>query len=176
MMMKMLEAAGLELVMDNVRTADEDNPKGYFEFERVKDLDKDEDKAWLGEYRGKVIKIISFLLPHLPHDHYYKVLFMRRDLHEIIASQNKMLVRRDETGGDTDDDRMIQLYQTHLRKIELMISERPNVECLDLDYRQVLEHPAENAVRIGKFLEMNLDSDKMSAVVDKALYRNRARN
>jgi hypothetical protein len=174
MMMKMLEAAGLELVLDHVRRADEDNPKGYYEYERVKELDKSADKAWLGEHRGKVIKIISFLLPHLPDDFCYKVIFMRRDLGEIVASQNKMLVRRNETGGGTEDERMIELYRKHLKKIEVQVGSRPNIEWLDLDYRQVLESPAENAARIGKFLERSLDAGRMAAVVDRTLYRNRA--
>ena len=139
MMMKMLSAGDLELVTDHLRTADEDNPKGYFEYERVKELDKTEDKTWVREHRGKVLKVISFLLTDLPHDNYYKVIFMRRDLHEIIASQNKMLVRRNETGGDTDDEKMIDLYQKHLRKIEVMLEDRPNIERIDVSYKEVLE-------------------------------------
>ena len=32
MMMKMLEAGGMQVLTDNIRTPDEDNPKGYYEF------------------------------------------------------------------------------------------------------------------------------------------------
>ena len=92
----MLEAGEVPIVADYLREADEDNPKGYFEYEPVKSLDKEGDKGWVGECRGKVIKVISFLLPHLPLNLHYKVIFMRRNLDEVIASQNKMIERRGE--------------------------------------------------------------------------------
>ena len=47
MAMKMLEAGGLEVVEDGQRTADIDNPKGYYEDERVKELAEMDDKSWL---------------------------------------------------------------------------------------------------------------------------------
>ena len=96
MAMKMLEAGGLSVVTDGLRAADEDNPKGYYEDERVKDLHQAADKAWLRDARGKVVKIISFLLKSLPAENNYQVLFMHRNLREIVSSQNKMLVRRGE--------------------------------------------------------------------------------
>ena len=87
MMMRMLEAGGMELVVDNIRTADEDNPKGYYEDERVKDLAEAENTRWLREARGKVIKVVSSLLNYLPKNNNYKVVFMRRHLDEVLASQ-----------------------------------------------------------------------------------------
>src|SRR5438128_3864516 len=107
MAMKMLEAGGLRVVTDGQRTADEDNPKGYYEDERVKDLHREGDKTWLRDARGDVVKIISFLLKSLPADNNYKVLFMHRNLREIVASQNKMLARRGEK-NETPDDRAVQ--------------------------------------------------------------------
>src|SRR5688572_10458496 len=106
MAMKMLEAGGLHVVSDGRRSADEDNPRGYYEDERVKDLHRPGDKSWLRATRGKVIKIISFLLKSLPADNNYKVLFMHRNLREIVASQNKMLDRRGEK-NDTSDERAV---------------------------------------------------------------------
>jgi hypothetical protein len=173
MMMKMLGAADLNIVTDEVRAADEDNPKGYFELERIKDLDKGGDKSWLAEHRGKVLKIISFLLKDLPNTCYYKVIFMRRDLEEVIASQNKMLVRRGEQADGSDDEKMIRLYGNHLRKVELMLSERPNFEHLDVQYRQAIEHPQEHATRVCKFLGLSDRANDMATAVDRQLYRNR---
>ncbi|HZD55295.1 MAG TPA: hypothetical protein VE136_01120, partial [Anaerolineales bacterium] len=86
MMMKMLEAGGVPPLTDEIRTADRDNPKGYYEFERVKKM-PDGDKAWMVEARGKSVKVISALLEHLPPQYDYKVIFMRRDMNEILASQ-----------------------------------------------------------------------------------------
>ena len=94
MMMQMLYAAGLPVITDQLRTADEDNPKGYFEIERIKGLYQENDKSWLVDYKGKAVKIISFLLLHLPAKINYKVIFMERDLDEILASQKKMLQNR----------------------------------------------------------------------------------
>ncbi len=173
MMMKMLTAAGLEIVTDNVRTADEDNPKGYFEYERVKELDKGTDKGWLREHRGKVLKIISFLLRDLPDECFYRVIFMRRDLEEVIASQNKMLDRRGEPRDEAGDKKMIKLYGNHLRKVELILGGRPNFELLDVGYRQVIDEPREQAVRVAKFLGLKIEPDEMASAVDRSLYRNR---
>ena len=173
MMMKMLDAADLPLVTDAVRTADEDNPKGYFEDERVKDLDKSEDRDWLRDCRGKVVKIISFLLLDLPEENFYKVIFMRRNLEEVIASQNKMLARRGEPADGSDDEKMTRLYAGHLRKVELMLSQRPNFEVLDVHYRQAVENPREQAVRVGRFLGLQDRANEMTQAVDRALYRNR---
>jgi hypothetical protein len=174
MLMNMLSAGGLELVTDRVRTADEDNPKGYFEDERVKALAETPDKTWLRDARGKVVKIISFLLKELPDDCYYQVIFMRRDLGEVVASQNKMLDRRGETGGGTDDQKMMELYRGHLRKVDVLLEDRPNFERLDVEYREVLDDPRGHAKRIVRFLGSRLDVERMVQAVDPRLYRNRA--
>jgi len=173
MMMKMLHAGGMDLATDNIRTADEDNPKGYFEHERVKELDKGGDKSWLGEFRGRTIKIISFLLPDLPGDYHYKVIFMRRHLEEVIASQNKMLVRRGEPTDEANDAKMIKSYRMHLRKVDFLLEDETHFSSLDVDYREVLERPAEHAAHIRRFVGMDLDIDKMAGAVDRQLYRNR---
>ncbi len=175
MMMKMLDAAGLPTVVDNIRTADEDNPKGYFELEQVKELDKGGDKSWVrGRCRGKVIKVISFLLTDLPDDNHYKVIFMRRNLDEVIASQNKMLVRRGEPTDTTKDERMIKLYRDHLLKVRVQMRHRSNYDLLELDHRQALESPLEAAGTVADFLGGDLDTAAMAAVVDNNLYRNRS--
>ena len=93
MLMKMLDAGGMEIMTDSERVADIDNPKGYFEYERVKNLEKETDKSYVREGRGKVLKVISFLIKDLPDDNDYRVIFMRRDLDEVLASQNKMIQR-----------------------------------------------------------------------------------
>ncbi len=173
MAMKMLEAGGLPLVTDHEREADVDNPKGYFEDERVKNLGEMEDRSWLADGRGKAIKVVSSLLQYLPRDVNYKLLFMRRNLLEVIASQNKMLERRGEV-SETEDERMIELYQSHLRRISAMLRHAPHLDALDVHYTRVLESPREEAERMAGFLGLGLDVDKMAGVVDERLYRNRA--
>src|SRR5688572_27545479 len=173
MAMKMLDAAGMPLLVDGIRTADEDNPKGYYELEQVKTLDKGGDKAWVKDARGKAVKIISFLLKDLPPEHNYKVVFMNRDLPEVLASQGKMLSRRGESSS-TEDERMKEIYEKHLRKTKELLWSSPQFEVLDLQYKEVIENPAVAAKRIRDFLGAPLDVDKMSQVADKELYRNRA--
>ncbi len=173
MAMKMLEAGGMKTISDGIRTADVDNPKGYFEDERVKDLHKDIDKTWLRESRGKVIKIISFLLSHLPETHNYRVVFMRRHLDEVLASQTKMLERRGEP-SETSDEKMLDLWENHLWRAGWLMKKGPHIEALDVHYSSVLEDPRREAGRIRDFLGLPLDVDRMAGVVDKSLYRNRA--
>jgi hypothetical protein len=174
MAMKMLQAGGLEVVTDGLRAADESNPKGYFELEAVKELDKNGDTAWLKDARGKAVKIISFLLTWLPEEHDYRVIFMQRDLHEVLASQNKMLVQRAETPGTAaEDERMRQHYEAHLTKVHRFLSSRSCFSVLRLDYRSALERPRDEAQRINEFIGGGLDVNRMAEVGDPTLYRNR---
>lgn len=173
MTMKMLAAAGIEMVSDGVRAADEDNPRGYFEDERVKHLAETEDRSWLRQARGRAVKIISFLLKDLPPENNYKVLFMRRHLDEVLASQSKMLERRGEA-TETDDERMKELWENHLWRVGYLIRHSPHIEALDVQYREVLASPGEQARRIADFVGGGLDVARMVSVVDESLYRNRA--
>jgi hypothetical protein len=172
MAMKMLEAGGLELVVDNIRTADEDNPKGYYEDERVKDLGEMQDKGWLRDARGKVIKVVSSLLNYLPANNSYKVVFMRRNLHEVLASQTKMLDRRNEE-SHTEDQDLLAMYESHLEKVEFQLRFRPYFEALYVNYSDVVAEPAREARRIADFIGGNLAVDRMAGAVDGSLYRNR---
>jgi hypothetical protein len=175
MAMQMLEAAGIPLVSDGVREASEDNPRGYCEDERVKRLHKkDEDQVWLSEARGKAVKVISFLLRDLPATNHYKVIFMRRPLSEVLASQRKMLERRGESDA-TSDETMFQLWQSHLSKVESLLERSPHLEHLDLHYADVVEDALTQAHRIREFLDLPLDAEAMANAVDESLYRNRAR-
>ena len=169
MMMKMLEAGGLEPLTDNIRTADEDNPKGYFEFERVKQIEH--DKAWLEDARGRVVKLISALLRHLPQDYKYKLIFMRRAMPEILASQRQMLVRRGEPADAVPDDKMAAMFEKHVAQVESWLAAQPNIETIYVSYNDVMTDSRPHAERINAFLGGSLDVEAMAAVVDRALYR-----
>ena len=172
--MSMISAGGLEEVVDGVRQADDDNPRGYHELEAVKDLDKNGDTAWLDDAHGKVVKIISFLLQHLPATHHYKIVFVRRSLQEVRASQQKMSDRRGASGGDAADAEMARVFAAHLSKIERQLAARKNCEGLYVEHRAAVTQPAAVAERVNAFLGGSLDVEKMSGVVDSQLYRNRA--
>ncbi len=172
MMMKMLEAGGIPPLTDNIRTADDDNPKGYYEFERAKKL-REGDTAWLGDAEGKVVKTISALLEHLPADYHYKVIFMRRAMPEILASQRKMLVNRGEDPEKVNDAEMAALFEKHLAKVTRWMAEHTNFDVLYVNYNDMVENPAPMIPLVNDFLGGKLNTAGMSAVVDPKLYRQR---
>jgi len=171
MMMRMLAAGGKEVFTDNVRTADADNPKGYFECEKVKNLAREAD--WLAEAEGKAVKIISHLLPCLPDGLACDIIFMRRAIEEVLASQKKMLERAGETRDDGPEAVMAAKFAMHLRKTERLLAGRPGTRVLMVAYADVLASPLAEARRVADFLGGGLDPLAMSAEVDPALYRNR---
>jgi hypothetical protein len=173
MAMKMLEAGGLKLHIDEVRQPDIDNPKGYFEFEQVKNLGNETNKSWVLETRGKAVKVISHLLRALPQSCYYQVIFMNRSLDEIIASQNKMLERLGEPISD-DAEKLKENFAWHLRVMKSWLKRQTNMDLLELDYAEVLKKPQEAADRVRNFLGVELQVHKMAEAVDPLLYRNRA--
>ena len=173
MLMKMLEAGGVPIVTDGLRTADEDNPKGYYEVERVKDLAQEKEPGWLSEARGKAIKVISFLLRSLPSDLNYRVIFIRRDIEEVLASQKKMLARRGET-DDAPPERMRSHFEDDLWRARYQLTHRACFETLEVHYSEILARPLEGAQRVNTFLGGGLDAEAMAAAVDPELYRNRA--
>jgi len=173
MLMRMLEAGGLEVITDRIRGADEDNPTGYFELEQVKDLDKNKDKTWLRQFRGKAVKIISFLLSDLPKDLNYKVIFVLRDLSEVMASQNRMLAHRGEPVDTSRDEQMAANYTRHLRKVKYLLDRSPRIDVFYVNHQDVLREPKRQACRIRSFLRRRLDVEAMAAAVNADLYRNR---
>ncbi len=172
MLMKMLEAGGIPPLTDSIRTADDDNPKGYYEFERVKAMDKG-DTAWLADAQGKVVKVISALLKYLPADYQYKVVYIRRNMPEILASQRKMLIRRGEDPDKMDDAQMAALFTKHVAQVEQWLQAQPNITVLYVHYSEILADPEVQVTRINEFLGGHLDTMKMGLVVDPNLYRNR---
>ena len=172
MMMSMLVAGGVPAMTDAIRTADEDNPKGYFELEKVKELSK--DNRWLGDASGRAVKIISALLKHLPGDYRYKIIFMRRNMQEVLASQRQMLVRRGEPTDTVSDARMAEMFRKHLAEVEGWLARQPNVEVVYVNYNQMLDAPAPLITTINDFLGGRLDKGAMAAVVDKTLHRQHA--
>jgi hypothetical protein len=172
MMMKILEAGGMQIFTDNLRLADEDNPKGYYELEQVKAL-KDGDDAWLKDAPGKVVKIISSLLEYLPANYKYKIVFMRREIAEILASQKQMLIRRGES-SDSNDQKMAEMFQEHLKRVRVWLANQPNMEVLYVDYNTLMADPAPEIKALAGFLGLNDRLDDMLAVPDKKLYRQKA--
>ncbi len=172
MMMRMLAAGGMPVLTDQVRVADEDNPQGYFELERVKRLK--EDQAWLPEAMGKAVKIISFLLPELPASFPYKVIFLRRAMPELLASQRQMMLRRGEPADATGDARLAVAYEKHLANVAAWMQARAGFDVIYVEHRRVITEPLAVAEELNAFLGGGLDQEKMAAAVEPRLYRQRS--
>jgi hypothetical protein len=170
--MQMLQAGGVQPFADGIRTPDEDNPRGYFEHERVKTLATDPDPSWLRSARGRAIKVISSLLEHLPPDNNYAVLFLQRDLGDIAASQNRMLARRGMP-VDPDTRGIVRTFEAHLRRVHRLLEGSRVFRTIEIPYEGLVADPALEARRIRTFLGRNLDVERMAAVVDPRLFRNR---
>lgn len=173
MMMQMLDHGGIPALTDNIRTADEDNPKGYYEFEPVKKTK--EDASWLKGAPGKVVKMVHLLLLDLPETHDYRVVFMRRHLDEVVKSQNVMLERNQKGVGDLPAEKIKQVFQMQIDKVFQFVRSRKNFRMMEVSYNDVMTAPGPVIDRLNVFFDGRLNTDAMRAVVDPELYRNRAK-
>lgn len=171
MMMRLLDAGGVPVLADELREADIDNPRGYYEFEPAKQLAK--DASFLEGAGGKAVKMVYRLLYDLPATTSYRVVFMQRELSEVVASQNKMLERLGRDPSPIDDASVIAMFQRELSSAERWLAERVNFETLYVRYRDTLDNPTAIAAEVNRFLGGALDETAMAAVVEPSLYRNR---
>jgi hypothetical protein len=172
MLMRMLEEGGIEPLTDRVRTADHDNPRGYYEYEAVKKL-KEGEYSWLPLARGKAVKIISALLSYLPPDNSYHVLFTQRSIQEVLASQRAMLVNRGEDPDKIGDTEMAATFEKHIAQVMQWLSSQKNISTLLVDYNKMIKDPGSDARRIASFLGNKLNVEKMIAVIEPDLYHHR---
>ncbi|MGZ6555011.1 MAG: tetratricopeptide repeat protein, partial [Bacteroidia bacterium] len=171
MMMQMLAAGGMEILTDNIRTKDENNPKGYLEYQKVKNLAN--DNSWMHEGENKVIKVIAQLLQHLPSQYQYKVIFMERDMEEIIQSQQIMLGKKAEVEKKIYPVALAETFKKQLEKTRTWLKNHPQFEVLYISYTDVINMPEETAENLSLFLEVDLDIKAMINAVDLTLYRNK---
>jgi hypothetical protein len=173
MMMSALNVGGMSLLVDGKREADGNNPKGYYEYEPVKKLPRG-NIDWLPEAKGKAVKIISALLEFLPEDYIYRVIFMERDIEEILASQKRMLKRSGvvEDKPVSDED-MRKYFQAHLHQVKSILAEKDWLKVLFVSYNEVLREPEKEFQRVSEFLDNVVDPAAMTSVVDPDLYRER---
>ena len=171
LMMQVLDAGGLPPLTDAARTADEDHPRGYYEFEAVKRTKQ--DPTWLADAGGKAVKMVHLLLPDLPAGYTYRVVLMQRDLAEVLASQRKMLDRHGRRGAAMPDEQLAGLFRGQLARVKSWLAAQPNCTVLEVSYNDLVANPSAGAHAINSFLGGTLDETKMAAAIDPSLYRNR---
>ncbi len=169
-MMQMLSAGGMTLLSDFERKPDDDNPRGYCEWEPAKLLAEQPDLIEAAE--GKAVKVISQLLRFLPGGHIYKILFMERPLPEVLVSQAEMLRRRGSS-VPVKDDVIAAAFTKHLREVQVWLGTRKDISVLSVPYRKLLDDPLTTARTVRDFLSPELNFEAMAGEVDAALYRNR---
>jgi hypothetical protein len=169
LMMQLLNAGGIEVVTDHVRTPDTDNPRGYWELERVKKIK--EDASWLPAIRGKAVKMVSQLLYDLPVTEHYRILFMERDLEEVIISQEKMLARLGRPAAPHTE--IAGAFTLHLTRLRRWLTEQSNMAVLEVNIADLVSDPAPNILRVNEFVGGRLNVETAVRAIDPSLYRNR---
>ena len=172
LMMQMLQAGGLPILTDEARRPDEHNPKGYFELQKVKHLAL--DSSWLSQSRGKAIKVIVQLIPFLPAGFKYQILFVHRDVREIVRSQERMLQREPLGTKLPEAQSLIPSFEKAFAQAIAFARLHPNTQFEVFEHRQILSHPLDSARQIVAFLgSENADIEAMGRIVDQKLHRNR---
>ncbi len=172
MMMQMIEASGIEVFSDGIRTADENNKKGYYEHERIKYLPT--DITILKQVGDRVVKIVAPLLFHLPKNYRYKIIFMEREMGEILLSQHKMLKRNKvKKKQDVFSFKLWKKFEEVIDRIKSTYKDERNISLLFVQHRDVIEDPLSVAREVSTFLDRDLDITKMASVVDNTMYRER---
>jgi hypothetical protein len=171
MMMQMLAAGGMPVLSDNIRQADEDNPRGYYEYEAVKATNQ--DASWLEHACGKAVKMVYLLLYELPQDHNYRVVLMTRKISEVVASQETMLQRHSRGTGALSSAELGRVFEDELLQLQSWLQNRSNFEVLKMNYNSVIRDPDSEVRRLVAFINRNLNINAMVAVLDKSLYRQR---
>jgi LPS sulfotransferase NodH len=169
LMMQMLAAGGIEVMTDEIREADTDNPRGYLELERVKKTKT--DPSWVADARGRAVKMVSALLYDLPANETYRIVFMRRHFDEMLASQEKMLERLGKPAAPRDQ--IVNSYNVHLQRLEEWLAKQSHMTLLEVSYNELVENPQHEAQRVCEFLGGEPDVEAMCSAVDPSLYRNR---
>jgi hypothetical protein len=171
MMMQMLQAGGVPVLTDGERRADEDNPRGYFEFEKVKQTKR--DATWLDGSDGKVVKVIHALIRDLPGNRPYRVVFMRRRIEEVLESQAAMLARLGKDGAALPPAKLAAIFERQVEEVLRYMSEQHCFGVLEVWYNEVLGQPLDQAQAIDRFLSGQMDTQAMASAVDPALNRQR---
>tara|TARA_B100000401_G_C52698713_1_gene668011 strand:- start:9 stop:1046 length:1038 start_codon:yes stop_codon:yes gene_type:complete len=172
MMMQILSAGGLDILTDKKRTPDDNNPRGYYEYEPVKKLMI--DKSWLPQAKGKVVKVIAQLIPYLPSNFNYKIVFMRRPMDEVLKSQQVMLGKEKDVKSKAFPSGLNNAFQKQLNRVDEWVESQANIDVININYKDIISSPENELESLVSFLDKPLEIDKLKSAIDKKLYRNKS--
>ena len=182
LVMQMLEAAGIPAYTDEERKPDESNPQGYFESQNVMGLMNDRiAKSWLSQAKGKTLKVVAPLLPSLvrgikkdgqPHRLHYRIVFINRDISEVIDSQSKMLNRLDKSVEANQPVNIESAFRTQLNAARNWINGN-QIPSFEIEHRDLLTDSEFTVRKLAGFLGCENCADAMSAVIRPELYRSK---
>lgn len=166
LMMQLFKAANVDIATDAIRTEDDNNPKGYYELEAVKGIVK--NNAFLKDLDGKTIKIVAPLVTFIDLSLEYRVVFMIRDLDEVVQSQEKMV------GKDQQDqkEKFKTMYAMHIEKSRQFLNSH-NIPFIEIQHRELLQNPELSLKRLIDFCGWETPLEELKSVIDHSLYRNR---
>jgi hypothetical protein len=169
----MLAAGGMNLLTDGERSADADNPKGYFEWEAIKRIAKEPQLLDDDALEGRAIKCISMLLPRMPKKHHYKVIFMTRPVEEVGRSQRAMVNRLQTRGAELDEEQLQRGLTAHRDEIRRWMKAAAHIEFIEVDYPSLIADPQAAVPRIIEFLGPDRlpTANSMTSAVDVSLCR-----
>ena len=168
LLMQMLARAGVPLQHDGVRSADLSNPRGYFEWERIKQLPK--NPALIAECEGKAVKVISSLLLSLPANYAYRILFVERRLEHVQASQAKMIEGLGTRGSGLPAAQLVRVLEMHRNYLYAWLTTREDLPVMKIDYDALITQPEAEALRVSRFLELPDEvAPMMASVVEPQL-------
>lgn len=170
MMMQMLAAGEIPVAYTDSRKADMHNPRGYFELEGGKIINSLMKGIFPMEmYKGKFIKITAYGLSYLPTECTYKIIYMERNLEEVLDSMEKMSQIIDQNREETK-----QSFMKLNEKVKKEITSKNNIAVLFVNYNEMLKDPQPNIEKICQFIgPYEYNREKMISVVDTHLYRQR---
>jgi hypothetical protein len=170
LLMQILQAGGVPTAFDvESRPPDDNNPRGYFELEGGKVINRLMDGTFpLADYKGKFIKITAYGLKFLPLGT-YRIIYTERNIEEVMDSMEKMAKIRDEKREDTKTS-FIKLNEM----IKGIITKREDIDVLFVNYNQIVADPRSQIKRICEHFDWGkANLAVMISTVDESLYRKR---
>jgi len=175
-MMRMLEAGGIENYFENDKPVEfEESGVEYLNYNVMlresPDINRmaDHDYEWLEDCRGKAVKILTPSMVPFPDHYNFSFIYMDRKIKHIVNSMRKWDKRTSQNQYPAGVDKLdVAVHLMHVRAECLRkLRKMENAKLKIIDFNDLVRKPRLTAVRAAAFLNMEMDTDKMSGIVVK---------